>query len=114
MSFRNFKKLFLTACARRWAYHCCTFRKSRLLCIAKITTSINQKNSSEGIWQGELTEEGGKRLQFTGENSACTNITDKTFDEKMLLNSSWCLNVSSITFILYNNPYLNNCFHFCK
>ena len=40
---------------------CCTFRKSRLLYIAKITTSINQKNSSEGIWQGELTEEGGVR-----------------------------------------------------
>ena len=68
-------------------------------------------NSSAGIWQRELSGERGERGQITGENSACTFITDKTLDEKMLLNSSWCLTVSSITFILYNNPNLNNCFH---
>ena len=31
-------------------------------------------NSSDGIWQGQLTGEGGKRRQFTGEKSACTMI----------------------------------------
>ena len=40
--------------------------------------------------------------------------TKKLSMKKMLLNSSWYLIVSSITFILNNNPTLNNCFHFCK
>ena len=48
----------------------------------------------------------GERGQFAGENSVCTNITNKTFDEKMLLISSLCLTVSSITFISCNNPIL--------
>ena len=56
---------------------------------------------------------GRERGQFTGQNSACTIIT-KTFDEKMFLNSSWYLTLSSITFVLYNDPTLNNYFHFCK
>ena len=34
----------------------------------------------------------------------------QSFDEKMLLNSSWYLTVSSINFILYNDLTLNNCF----
>ena len=38
----------------------------------------------------------------------------KTFVEKKLLNFSLCLIVSSITFILYNNQILNNCFHFSR
>ena len=58
---------------------------------------------------------GGNRRQFTGENSACIIVTKtKLPNEKMLPNSSRCLTVSSITFILYNNPTINNCFHFCK
>ena len=36
------------------------------------------------------------------------------FRQNMLLNSSRCLTVSSITFILYNRSTLNSCFHFCK
>ena len=34
-------------------------------------------NSSQGIWQGQLTGKGVERGQFTGENSACTIITNK-------------------------------------
>ena len=49
--------------------------------------------------------------QFTGENSACIIITNKTFDEKALLNFSWCLTVSSVTFMLCSSPTLNDCFH---
>ena len=45
--------------------------------------------------------------RILGKNSTCTIITNKTFDENMLLNSSWSLTVSSITFILYNNLTLN-------
>ena len=64
---------------------------------------------------GTINGGGCERRQFTGENSACTIITNtKTFGEKMLLNSSRCLTTSSITFILYSNPNLNNYFHFCK
>ena len=42
-----------------------------------------------------------KEDTFTKENSACAIITNKTFDEKVLLNSSWFPTVPSITFILY-------------
>ena len=57
----------------------------------------------------------GERGQFAGENSVCTVITNtKTFDEKMFLIFSSCHTVSSITFLLSNNPSLNNCFRFCK
>ena len=42
-------------------------------------------NSSEDIWQGQLTGEVGKEDSYE----------HKTFDEKMLLNSTWCLTVSS-------------------
>ena len=42
-----------------------------------------------------------KEDTFTRENSACAIITNKTLDEKVLLNSSWFPTVSSITFILY-------------
>ena len=38
----------------------------------------------------------------------------KTFNEKKLLNFSLCLTVSAITFILYNNSTLKNCFHFFR
>ena len=38
----------------------------------------------------------------------------KIFGKKILLNSLLYLTVSSITFILYNNPNLNNYFHFCE
>ena len=125
MSFTKLKAISHSLCRALAIPLCCTFTKIRLLYIAKIRSRFPFRekyfiflkwflNSLGGIWQGELTEEGGEREQSTGKNSACTIITDQTFDEKMLLNSSWCLTVSSITFILYNNPNLNNCFHFCK
>ena len=60
---------------------------------------------------GTINRVEGERGQFSGDNSSYTIITNKTFDEKRLLNSSWCLTVPSVTFILYNNPTLNNCFH---
>ena len=86
-------------------------RESRFPFNKKYFIFLKFLNSQEGIWQGQLTGLGSERGQFTGENSVCTIITNKTFDEKMLPNSSWCLPVSSITFILYSNPTLNNCFH---
>ena len=49
-----------------------------------MTGTINQ--GGEGGW---------KRGQFTGENSASTIITNKTFDEKMLLTE-----LSNITFLM--------------
>lgn len=64
---------------------------------------------------GVINLVGGKRGQSTGENSSCIIIINKNFNEKTLLNSLWCLTVSSVTFILcnklYNNPTLNNYFH---
>ena len=57
---------------------------------------------------------GRERTVHRGEFSLRHYYKHKAFDEKMLLNSSWCLTVSSITFILYNNLTLNNRFHFCK
>ena len=59
---------------------------------------------------GTIKRVGGERGKFTVENLASAIITNKTFDEK-LLNSSWCLTLSSVTCILYTNPTLNNCFH---
>ena len=64
---------------------------------------------------GAINLVGGKTGQSTGENSSCIIITNKNFNEKTLLNSLWCLTMSSVTFILYNklynNPILNNYFH---
>ena len=39
-------------------------------------------------------------------------LQTQNFRQKMLLISSLCATVSSVTFILYNNPNLSNCFHF--
>ena len=51
-----------------------------------------------------------------GENSACTIIINtKLSTKKCYWIRYWMyLTVPSITFILYNNPTLNNCFRFCK
>ena len=64
---------------------------------------------------GAINVVGGKRGQSNGQNSSCITIINQNFNEKMLLNSLWCLTVSSVTFMLYNklynNPTLNNYFH---
>ena len=39
-------------------------------------------NSSEGIWQGQLTGGGREKWQFTVENSACTIITNTKLSVK--------------------------------
>ena len=53
--------------------------------------------------------------QFTVENSTSTIIKNTKFSaKKILLSSSRCLTVFSFTFMLYNNPTLNNCFHFSE
>ena len=58
-------------------------------------------NLSESIWQGQLTGEwgeGGRGWEKTVQKVEFSQY--KTFDKKMLLNSSWCVTVFSITFIL--------------
>ena len=50
------------------------------------------------------------RIVHRGKFSLHYYYKHKTFDEKMLLIFSSCLTVSSVTFIQYNNPNLNNCF----
>ena len=107
-----------------WKLDCCILqrleRESRFLFSKKYFIFLKWfLNSSEGIWQGQLSEgrgsEGCERRQLAGENSVCTVITNtKTFDEKMFLIFSSCHTVSSITFLWYDNSNLNNCFHFHK
>ena len=60
------------------------------------------------MWQEQLTGEGGERVQFTGENSACIIFTNRKNVTEFLVVSD------CVTFILHNNPTLNNYFYFCK
>ena len=61
--------------------------------------SPNSENSPPGTFPpiSLIVWAGGERGRFTRENLACTIITNKTFNEKMLLNLSWSLAVPSIT-----------------
>ena len=70
-----------------WKLDCCILQKleheSRFLFSKKYFIFLKWfLNSSEGIWQGQLSGRregrgwGGKREQFAGENSVCTVITN--------------------------------------
>ena len=68
-------------------------------------SSVWKTTEIKTLWVGL---EGSERTIHRGEFSLHHYYKHKTFDEKMLLISALCLTVSSITFILYNNPSLKN------
>ena len=109
----SFKKLFLTACTRRQAYHlgvllqkleCCVLQRLR----RESRFPFNKKyfiflkwfwNSSEGLWKGKLPGKGLREDSSQRKIQPVPLLQTKNFRQKMHLNFSWNLTVSSIIFI---------------